>query len=240
LYGKRGEARAHKILKETLGRGERVFVVCPLVLPSEEEDSTYRDATTVFEKLSAGLPGVSVGLVHGRQPTAERAAMMQRFRQGDCQVLCATTVIEVGVDVPEATLMMVFDADRFGLAQLHQLRGRVGRGKTPSRCLLLAQRERTETAEVRLSAMAESTDGFHIADVDLAVRGPGELLGARQAGLPRLRFGDLAAHTELLLRARAEAEALLENDPDLLSHPDLASALTARLADARAYGAESG
>jgi ATP-dependent DNA helicase RecG len=150
-------------------------------------------------------------------------------------------VIEVGVDVPAATVMVIHDAERFGLAQLHQLRGRVGRGGGAAHCLLLAQGALGPDAEARLGAMAATHDGFRIAEQDLALRGPGELLGPRQAGVPRLRFGDLAQHTELLLEARRYAEAILDEDPDLVrpGNAALRRALDRRLAQS-VYGAEGG
>jgi ATP-dependent DNA helicase RecG len=167
---------------------------------------------------------------------------MMRFRDGSVQVLVATTVIEVGVDVPEATLMIVEDADRFGLAQLHQLRGRVGRGGGDAACLLLTRSNHSELAARRLEVMEETADGFVIAEEDLRMRGPGELLGVRQAGLPRLRFGDLVEHVELVARAREEANRLIDADPDLSrpEHAALRRVLAERLAEVEAYGAESG
>jgi ATP-dependent DNA helicase RecG len=173
---------------------------------------------------------------------AERDETMLRFRDGGIQVLVATTVIEVGVDVPQATLMIVEDADRFGLAQLHQLRGRVGRGGGDSACLLLTRGNPTQVAARRLEVMEETADGFVIAEQDLEMRGPGELLGVRQAGLPRLRFGDLVEHVELVARARDEANRLVDADPDLSrpEHAALRRVLAERLAEVEAYGAESG
>ena len=157
-------------------------------------------------------------------------------------MLVATTVIEVGVDVPAATVMVIHDAERFGLAQLHQLRGRVGRGGGAAHCLLRhAAASVGEDGRRRLDAMVETSDGFEIAEEDLALRGPGELLGPRQAGVPRLRFGDLAQHTELLLEARGHAERILDEDPELVrpEHAALRRALARRLAQS-VYGAESG
>jgi ATP-dependent DNA helicase RecG len=181
--------------------------------------------------------------VHGRLPIArERDATMAAFRDGGIEVLVATTVIEVGVDVPEATLIVIDNADHFGLAQLHQLRGRVGRGRERGRCLLVARGEPTELGAERLAAMAATTDGFRIAERDLELRGPGELLGARQAGLPQLRFGDIATHTALLLAARAEAEQVIAADPALTApaHAALRGLVERREAAALAFGAEGG
>jgi ATP-dependent DNA helicase RecG len=166
---------------------------------------------------------------------------MRAFKAGELDVLVATTVIEVGVDVPAATVMVIHDAERFGLAQLHQLRGRVGRGGGAAHCLLLTQSAPGDDASRRLDAMVATHDGFRIAEEDLALRGPGELLGPRQAGVPRLRFGDLAQHTELLLEARRHAEAVLADDPALArpAHAALRRALERRLAHS-VYGAEAG
>jgi ATP-dependent DNA helicase RecG len=222
--------------------GERAYVVCPLVEVSPEEGGQAAAATRVAERMARALQpeGWTVALVHGRLSAAERAAAVEAFRVGTARVLVATTVIEVGVDVPEATLMIVQDADRFGLAQLHQLRGRVGRGTGESHCLLLSRGDESAAGSRRLAIMAETSDGFRIADEDLAMRGPGELFGARQAGLPRLRFGDLVQHTELLLLARAEAERLLEDDPELAKHPFARRYLEEQVAAPQAYGAEGG
>jgi ATP-dependent DNA helicase RecG len=207
----------------------------------DDDGRSWRDATTGAAKVAAALPRARVGLVHGRLDGAERDRVMRAFKIGELDVLVATTVIEVGVDVPAATVMVVHDAERFGLAQLHQLRGRVGRGGGAAHCLLLSQGATGEDARRRLDAMVATHDGFQIAEEDLALRGPGELLGPRQAGVPRLRFGDLQQHTELLLEARRHAEAVLERDPDLAlpAHAALRRALTRRMARA-VFGAESG
>ncbi len=246
--GARGCAAAYKLIGERVAAGERAYVVCPKVEPSEPDDRhpddpkrTYKDATTTADELAAALPKARVGLVHGRLDAAARDRVMRAFKDGELDVLCATTVIEVGVDVPAATVMVVHDAERFGLAQLHQLRGRVGRGGGASQCVLLSQGSLGEDGEQRLGALVASTDGFLIAETDLALRGAGELLGARQAGIPRLRFGDLATHTQLLLEARRHAEAVLVDDPDLAKpeHGALRRALERRLAN-HVYGPEAG
>ena len=167
---------------------------------------------------------------------------MAAFVSGALDVLVATTVIEVGVDVPAATVMVIEDADHLGLAQLHQLRGRIGRGGGPSWCLLCTAGAAPEDGARRLAVIAGTTDGFRIAEEDLALRGPGELLGARQAGLPRLRYGDLRSHTELLMIARAEADQLVADDPALArpEHAALARVVARREAAAAAFGSESG
>ncbi|HEU4613750.1 MAG TPA: helicase-related protein, partial [Kofleriaceae bacterium] len=241
LAGKRGEAAAYKLIAERVARGERAYVVCPKVEDDPDSDTTWKDATTVAGEVAAALPGVRVGLVHGRLDGEARDRVMRAFKAGELDVLVATTVIEVGVDVPEATVMVVHDAERFGLAQLHQLRGRVGRGSRGAHCLLVTHGGIGEDGRRRLDAMVATTDGFRIAEEDLALRGPGELLGPRQAGVPRLRFGNLAQHTELLLEARRHAERVLAEDPDLVrpEHVALRHALSRRLAQS-VYGAESG
>ncbi|HLU65906.1 MAG TPA: ATP-dependent DNA helicase RecG [Kofleriaceae bacterium] len=238
------QGEAMDALARVIREGRRAFWVCPLVAPStsEEQVREWADATSRAEELARALgPGV-VELVHGRMSQEERDRAMLRFRDGPARVLVATTVIEVGIDVPSATLIVVEDADRFGLAQLHQLRGRVGRGGGASECLLLTRRTGNGTAMQRLAVMEATSDGFQIAEEDLAMRGPGELIGVRQAGLPRLRFGDLVQHVELLARAREEAERVVDEDPDL-SRPENAAlrrVLAERMAEMEVYGAESG
>ncbi len=249
VAGARGVTAAYKLIAERVAAGERVYVVCPKIEPGDEEDGDkigkskpiWRDAVTTFADVGKAVPKAKVGLVHGRLDSAERDRLMREFKAGQLDVLVATTVIEVGVDVPEATTMIVHDAERFGLAQLHQLRGRVGRGAAASRCMLITGNALGEDAEARLAAMVATTDGFRIAEEDLILRGHGELLGPRQAGAPRLRFGDLTAHTALLLEARKHAEAILDDDPSLNrpEHAALRRALERRLAH-DVYGSEGG
>jgi len=198
-------------IRDEAARGRQVYWVCPLVEESEHLD--LQNATETHAQLSAALPGVVVGLLHGRMKAAEKAAVMAQFTGGQMQVLVATTVIEVGVDVPNASLMVIEHAERFGLAQLHQLRGRVGRGAVASVCVLLYTAPLSATGKARLRAMAETTDGFEIARRDLEIRGPGEFMGARQSGDALLRFADLAEDSALLQRARALAPALLREQP---------------------------
>ncbi len=173
-----------------------------------------RNATETHAQLAVALPGVTVDLLHGRLSTADKAAVMARFTSGQTAVLVATTVIEVGVDVPNASLMVVEHAERFGLAQLHQLRGRVGRGAAASVCVLLYAPPLSETGKARLQAMAQTHDGFEIARRDLEIRGPGEFLGARQSGDALLRFADLDVDGALLQQARELAPRLLAEHPD--------------------------
>ena len=198
-----------------VAHGRQVYWVCPLVEESEHIDLQNATAThaELSTELSAALPGTQVGLLHGRMKSAEKAAVMALFTSGEMKLLVATTVIEVGVDVPNASLMVIEHAERFGLAQLHQLRGRVGRGATASVCVLLYTGPLSPTGKARLKAMAETTDGFEIARRDLDIRGPGEFMGARQSGDALLRFADLAQDSALLQAAREAAQSLLRDHP---------------------------
>jgi len=195
-----------------LARGGKVYWVCPLVEESEATD--LADATRRFETLQWRFGG-RVGLVHGKMKAAEKDAVMAGFVDGGIDLLVATTVIEVGVDVPAATVMVIEHAERFGLAQLHQLRGRIGRGAEASTCLLVYQPPLGETAHARLKTLRDTEDGFVIAEEDLRLRGAGEVLGTRQSGIPGMRLADLAEHGELLAAARDDARLILEKDPDL-------------------------
>lgn len=197
-----------------IASGARVFWVCPLV--EENQDMDWIAAEARHTSLSERFPG-HVGLVHGRMKGAEKDEVMDAFVQGSLSVLVATTVIEVGVDVPEATIMVIENAERFGLSQLHQLRGRVGRGSGKSTCLLLYSGPLGETAKARLKIMRETEDGFVIAEEDLRLRGAGEMLGTRQSGVPEFRLADLAVHGELLAAARDDTGLILANDPSLTS-----------------------
>jgi ATP-dependent DNA helicase RecG len=198
-------------LRAAAAAGRQVYWVCPLIEESESLD--LQTAIDAHATLSAELAPIRVGLVHGRLPSADKQAVMDAFVRGEVQVLVATTVIEVGVDVPNASLMVIEHAERFGLAQLHQLRGRVGRGSTESFCVLLYRAPLSATARERLKTMYETTDGFEIARRDLMQRGPGELLGARQSGQMLLRFADLERDSELVEIARQTADRMLREDP---------------------------
>jgi ATP-dependent DNA helicase RecG len=186
----------------------QVYWVCPLIEESEALD--LRHAEESFAQLSLALPGIAVGLVHGRLSAQEKQSVMQAFQAGQVKVLVATTVIEVGVDVPQASLMVIEHAERFGLAQLHQLRGRVGRGKAQSQCVLLYGEALGDSAKARLKAIYQHQDGFEIAREDLRIRGPGEFLGLRQSGLSLLRYADLERDANDLAALRVLASSLLE------------------------------
>ena len=204
-------------IRGQIAEGRQVYWVCPLIEESEALD--LRNATETHAELSEALPGQMIGLLHSRMPVAEKKAVMALFAAGEMPVLVSTTVIEVGVDVPNASLMVIEHAERFGLSQLHQLRGRVGRGAAASACVLLYSApdggRLGETARARLKAMAETSDGFEIARRDLEIRGPGEFLGARQSGAALLRFADLADDSALLQWARRVAPQMLDQHPDM-------------------------
>ncbi len=218
--------RVMELVKTTLARGEQVYVVYPLVEESEKID--LRSAIDSAEQIGRSFPEARVDLVHGRLEAGERQAAMERFAKGETQILVATTVIEVGVDVPNASLMVIEHAERFGLAQLHQLRGRVGRGAVRGRCVLVARGSNAKS-EARLAAMIDTTDGFRIADADLEIRGPGDFLGTRQSGhVPELRIADLLRDGKLVAVARQAARSLVDRDPRLASVPGTRRAVRAR------------
>ncbi|MCD6725924.1 MAG: ATP-dependent DNA helicase RecG [Solirubrobacteraceae bacterium] len=221
--GERERARAYERIREELRAGRQAFVVCPLV--SESEALQARAATVEHERLASGeLAGFRVALLHGQMRPAEKAAAMRAFADGEADVLVATTVIEVGIDVPNASVVLVEDADRYGISQLHQIRGRVGRGAHRSVCLLFGPKE-----SERLRALADNADGFRLAEIDLRLRGEGELTGTRQSGSAAFRHARLPDDAELLERARASARDLVERDPALAlpEHALLADALRA-------------
>lgn len=210
----RRRERAYDYVRRHLDEGRQGFIVCPLV-EEGEEPSDLHAATELFSQLAEGpFRGYRLGLLHGKMRPAEKERVMAAFAAGETQLLISTTVIEVGVDVPNAVILVVENAERFGLAQLHQLRGRVGRGKYPSTCILISDHNGEETRR-RLQVMCDTTDGFRIADEDLKLRGPGDFFGDRQHGLPRLRIADLSADMELLRQAQAAAANRLAADPEL-------------------------
>lgn len=222
-------------VRRELAAGGRTYVVLPLV--EESEKLSLRDAKRTYERIRQAFPRTGVGLLHGRMKQEEKESAMRRFAQGEDRILVSTTVVEVGVDVPEATVMLVEHAERFGLSQLHQLRGRVGRGSRPSVCLLMVEGGQGEDAAARLSVMEGTNDGFRIAEEDLKIRGPGDFAGVRQSGIPDLVFSDIVRDARMLARAREIAGMLLDRDPDLSlpEHADLKrwmeskSAMTAAL-----------
>jgi ATP-dependent DNA helicase RecG len=225
----RERSRAYERIREELRAGRQAFVVCPLV--EESEALQARAATAEFERLRGGeLRDFDVVLLHGQMRPAEKQGAMGAFSSGAAHVLVATSVIEVGIDVPNATVMLVEDADRYGISQLHQLRGRIGRGPHASLCLLFGAKE-----SPRLRALASHADGFELAEIDLQLRGEGELIGTRQHGLAQLRVAELPRDAELLERARVWAERVAAEDPEL------AQAENALLGDAlvRVYGGEA-
>jgi ATP-dependent DNA helicase RecG len=218
VFGDSQRKAAYDVARRELEAGRQVYVVYPLVAESEKSD--LADATTGAARLAKELAPHPVALVHGKMKPQEKQAVMDRFRAGEIGVLVATTVIEVGVDVPNASVMIVEHAERFGLSQLHQLRGRVGRGAARSHCLLVAHFRRAgDDARDRLRAIERTQDGFEIAREDLRIRGPGELLGTRQSGLPPFEVADLYRDEAILDEAREDAFLLVERDPDL-SRPE--------------------
>jgi ATP-dependent DNA helicase RecG len=218
--------RAYERIREELRAGHQAFVVCPLV--EESEALQARAASAEYERLKATeFRDFDVVLLHGQMRPRDKAAAMEALAAGGADVLVATTVIEVGIDVPNATVMLVEDAERYGISQLHQLRGRVGRGEHESLCLLFGPKD-----SARLKALARHRDGFDLAEIDLDLRGEGELTGTRQSGLARFRFARLPEDADVLQRAHARASALLDADP-ALEAPELAL-LADELADAEA------
>lgn len=214
---------AYELIREQVALGQRAYVVLPLVEDSEKSD--LRSAVETHRLLSEEeFPNLSVGLLHGRMASAEKQAAIGAFARGESQVLVSTTVVEVGVDVPEASVMVIEHAERFGLAQLHQLRGRVGRGAAASHCLLIND-SRNALARQRLEVLVRSTDGFEIAEMDLRLRGPGQVLGTRQSGLPDLALASLTDDGEVLELAREVAQRITASDPNLSQHPLLARML---------------
>ena len=206
-------------LQSAFASQQRAYWICPLI--EETDNSDYEAAESRYRLLCKLLPDANAQLAHGKMKSAERDTAMQLFASGGSQLLVATTVVEVGVDVPQASIIIIEHAERFGLAQLHQLRGRVGRGSAESYCLLLYKSPLNETAKSRLNTMRNHDDGFIIAEEDLRLRGPGEVLGQRQSGLPEFKLADLAVHSELIGIARQQAEQIIQSDPDL-SQPESA------------------
>ncbi|HEY9825624.1 MAG TPA: helicase-related protein, partial [Stenomitos sp.] len=212
----RDRQQAYELIRREIAVGRQVYVVLPLVEESEKLD--LRSAVEEHRHLQTVFPDFQVGVLHGRMSSAEKDQVIEQFRAGTLQMLVSTTVIEVGVDIPNATVMLIEHAERFGLAQLHQLRGRVGRGAHQSFCLLMNS-SKTETAQQRLKALEQSQDGFFIAEMDLRFRGPGEVLGTRQSGLPDFALASLVEEHDCLEAARTAAEQTIDQDPDLERWP---------------------
>ncbi|MCC6400192.1 MAG: ATP-dependent DNA helicase RecG, partial [Flavobacteriales bacterium] len=219
-------------------KGRQVYVVYPLIEESEKSD--LKDLTDGFEALSRRfpLPQYAVSIVHGRMDPATKDIEMARFKKGETNILVATTVIEVGVDVPNASVMVIENAERFGLSQLHQLRGRVGRGAEQSFCILMTGEKLGSEARERIGTMVRTNDGFEIAEADLRLRGPGDLMGTQQSGLPQLHLADLVHDVELLQQARAAAIRITDADPELRdpAHAPIARALADRTKDKAVWG----
>lgn len=219
---KRGEA--YSIIRREIEKGRQAYIVYPLIEESEKSD--LKAAETATERLKTSIfPDLSIALIHGKMKSGEKGEVMNSFKEGKINILVATTVVEVGIDVPNATAMLIEHAERFGLAQLHQLRGRVGRGSSSSYCLLMASYPISEEAKRRLEVMVSSQDGFLIAEEDLKIRGPGEFFGTRQSGLPEMKVANIIRDAFLLERAREEAIKLITEDPNLSSYPELAAHL---------------
>ena len=213
--------RIERFIARLVDEGRQVYVVCPMIEEGEEETEDLRSASEVYDHLRTQIfPQYHLGLLHGKMKAQEKDAVMAGFVSGEIQILVSTTVVEVGVDVPNAALMVVENADRFGLSQLHQLRGRVGRGKHKSYCVLFKGKGGGVSSE-RLQALVRENDGFRISEEDLKLRGPGDFFGSRQHGLPTLHIADLASSLDVLKEAQEEAARLLRADPELKGHPDL-------------------
>jgi ATP-dependent DNA helicase RecG len=223
LFNPKQKDAIYALIREEVGKGRQVYVVYPVIEESEKTD--LRSAVIGKEAFEKVFPKFRIGLIHGRMKPPEREQIMASFKAGGTDILVSTTVIEVGVDVPNATLMIIIHAERFGLSQLHQLRGRIGRGSHNSSCVLLAYSPYSMEARRRLAIMVQSSDGFRIAEEDLDIRGPGEFFGTRQSGMPDLRIANIVRDATLLNQARKEAFDLIGNDPDLKGYPLLRNTL---------------
>ena len=205
---------AYRFMEKEVAAGHQVYIICPMVEESDELE--LENVTDYTEKLQKILPMIRIACLHGKMKPKEKNEIMERFAAGDIQILISTTVIEVGINVPNATVMMVENAERFGLAQLHQLRGRVGRGSAQSYCIFMSGSKGKETRK-RLEVLNKSNDGFYIASEDLKLRGPGDLFGIRQSGILEFRMGDVFQDSAVLGQASEAAGRLLKEDPQLLA-----------------------
>ena len=219
LMGENKRLRVFKFLKEQIELGKQIFIVYPLIEESQKMD--YKDLMDGYESICREfpLPKYRISVMHGKMKTEDKDYEMNRFLQGKSQIMVSTTVIEVGVDIPNANVMVIESAERFGLSQLHQLRGRVGRGNEQSFCILMKGKKISNDAKLRLETMAKTSDGFEIAEVDLKIRGPGDVAGTQQSGIIRLKIADLVKDQEILQIARNYARILIQNDPNL-NHED--------------------
>jgi ATP-dependent DNA helicase RecG len=215
LVGEDYRQRINNFIRKLVGEGRQVFIVCPMVEENDELPSELKSATEYAKELSeTTFPDLRIACIHGKMKGKEKERIMQQIVAGEVDILVSTTVIEVGVDVPNAALMIVENADRFGLSQLHQLRGRVGRGEHKSYCILVSDNKSEETQR-RLKIMCKTNDGFKISEEDLALRGPGDFFGSRQHGLPEMHIADLCSDMETLNLAQDAAKAVLKQDPRL-------------------------
>ena len=223
LFKESMRSKVYLKLEEEIKKGRQAYVVYPLI---EESEKVYlKAAVEMSERLKKNFPHRRIALIHGRIKAREREKIMDSFKNGDVDILVSTTVIEVGLDIANATVMVIEHAERFGLAQLHQLRGRVGRGSSQSYCLLMTPDYFSEEADRRLQALVRTNDGFRIAEEDLSIRGPGELFGTKQSGLPDLKIANLIRDSSVLEIARKEAFFLSKEDQFLKSHPALKDTL---------------
>jgi ATP-dependent DNA helicase RecG len=226
IVSEKNRRQLYAVMREVLGRGEQGYIVYPLI--EESEKLALKDATQMAEELKRVFPELPIALLHGKTDPEEKDRIMRSFKAGEIKLLVSTTVIEVGIDVPQATMMVIEHAERFGLSQLHQLRGRIGRGDRSSTCLLVTPTSRHDPAYRRLEVMVETQDGFRIAEEDLKIRGPGDFLGTRQSGLPELRVANLLRDYKILQVARQEAFRWIERDPHLTLYPPLRETLVRR------------
>ncbi|MCK5259005.1 MAG: ATP-dependent DNA helicase RecG, partial [Thermoplasmatales archaeon] len=215
IVNEKKKGTTFEFVRQEVSKGRQVFVICPIIEKSETLD--LKSVNEVYQEITSAFPECSVGVIHGRLKTAERMSIMNEFRCGNLSILVATTVIEVGVDIPNASVMLIEHPERFGLAQLHQLRGRIGRGAQKSYCFLFLNRYVPPETFERISFFEKNNDGFALAQKDIKLRGPGEILGKKQHGLPDIKIGDLEADKDLLFLARDDAFELVKKDPEISS-----------------------